>query len=469
MKKILEIIKVFFAKDLLWKVFSLVVAIALWFVVMNTLNPTEIKTFTADLTFINESVLTENEIIIINKGEIENTKVTIRVKGTRPALDELSKAKNKAEIKAYIDLKQLSGMDFENTPQDITLTVTPKLPDDIFLYSYEIVSCTPKTVEANVDRLKSETMKLQLDVNGQLKSGYNAGEPVCETDTVRIKGPESMFNRVASVRAGVDITDKTDDINVSVAPAVYDTEGEIMNLFTVDPAVIDVSISINKQWQIPVKAPEVIGQLNENLVLQSIEYEPKQVEVEGSIEDINKVSNIQVPAVDLTAIEHTETFSYDIRPSLKGTDLQLKNGSPTEVKVTVTVKSKASRDITIKQEDFEIKGLGDQLTVDIDDINITVYGAQELIDGITAKQLSPVMDLSGQTAGWHNIKFDLTMPENVEIRTTPSASVVITKKNEQSANTEPVTEAEISTETETAAENDEDNESESEDSSHQEE
>lgn len=459
MKKAKEIIKGFFTKDIILKVFSLIAAIALWFVVMNTLNPTEVKTFTADLTFINESVLTEGDssgVIITNKAELEKNKVTIKVRGTRPALDELSKPKNKAEIKAYVDLKQLNGFALDNAPQTLSLVVTPKLPDNIFLYSYEIVSCTPKSVDAELDRLKSETMKLQLNVNGELKSGYDAGEPVCETDTVRITGPESMFNKVASVRASVDVTGKTSDVNVSVAPAVYDTEGNIMELFSVEPSVIDVTVSVKKQWQIPVKAPEVIGQLNENLVLESIEYMPKNVEVEGSIEDINKVLSIQVPTVDLSAIEHTQTFTYDIRPSLKGTDLQLKESSVKEITVTVTVSAKASRDITIKQGDFKINNLTDGLAVEIEDVNITIYGSQELLDSVSAKTLEPVIDLKEQGVGWHKLPFTLTLPENVEMRITPSATVIISNKSVQPpVVTEPETqtETESAEETHTAAEN----------------
>lgn len=456
MKKAKEIIKGFFTKDIILKVFSLAAAIGLWFVVMNTLNPTEVKSFTTDLTFINEAALTEGEsdggLTIINKQNIEKTKVAIKVKGTRPALDELSKSKNRAEIKAYVDLKQLGGITLDETPQTLNLVVTPKLPDNIFLYSYEIVSCTPKSVEAQVDRLKSETMKLQLDVTGQLKSGYDSNEPVCDTDTVRITGPASMFSKVGTVKAGVDITGKTDNVEVSVAPAVYDKDGNIMELFTVEPAVIDVSVGIKKQWQIPVTEPEVTGQLNENLVLEGIEYEPKNVEVEGSIEDINKVPSIHVPAVDLSAIEHTQTFTYDIRPSLKGTDLQLKNSSDTEIKVTVTVNAKASRDITINQGDFNITGLADELTAHIDPVNITVYGSQEFIDAISAKQLAPAIDLSGQTVGWHNLTFAVTLPDNVEMRSTPTATVIITNKNNQTVDTEPETQTETVTEEEVQGE-----------------
>ena len=439
MKRAAEVIKGFFAKDLMWKIFSLLIALALWFVVMNTLNPAETKTFTAGLAFTNEQVLEDKNIIITNKAELENTKVSIKVKGTRPALDELSRDANRQQIAAYIDLSQLNALDFEETPQTLMLSVTPELPDNIFLYSYEIVSCLPNNAEVDIDSLMSETMKLHIDVQGELKDGYNMSDPVCDTDTVRITGPRSMFGSVSSVKASVDITDKTDNISVTAAPAVYDTDNIPMELFTVEPETVDISFSIRKQWQLPVDAPETTGELNENLVLEGISYEPKTVEVEGSIEDINKIQSIKVPPIDLSAIENTQIISYDIRPSLNGTKLQLKDDSVTKINVTVTVSSKASRDVTIKQSDFEVKGLGADLNADIDDVNITVYGAQEVIDSLTVAQLKPVIDLSGRKEGLFNLDIGLTLPENVEMRVTPGATVFISNREaETQPQTEPV-------------------------------
>jgi YbbR domain-containing protein len=429
MMKPIEAIKGFFSQDLAWKIFSLVIAILLWFVVMNTLNPTEVKSFTTNLTFVDESVLNDNNIIITNRAELEQTKVTIKVKGTRPALDELSKPKNKAEIKAYVELKQLNNINMENAPQEFSLSITPKLPDNIFLYSYDITSCTPKYVDAQVDRLKSETMRLKLNVTGSGKSGYNVSDPVCDVDTVTVTGPQSMFDKVASVTVSVDITDKTSNVDASVAPVVCDADGNPLTLFTVDPSIVDVSVSINKQWQMPVKEPEVIGELNDNLVLKSIEYTPKSVEVEGSLDDINKVQSIELPAVNLSAIENSQTFTYDIRPSFKGTNLQLKDGQPTEVQVVVTVNAKASRDITLTQKDFTITGLAADLTSEIEDVNVTLYGEEEYISSITAAQLAPKLDLKDQTEGWHSLPVEITLSDNVQMRTKPSATVVITNKN----------------------------------------
>lgn len=447
MKKVMSKIKAFFARDLLWKIFSLALAIFLWFVVMNTLNPTEVKTFTVNPTFMNEAVLSENDLIIMNKAELEALKISIKVRGTRPALDELSKSRNRSGIKAYIDLSQLDGTAVEE-PMYITLAVTPKLPEDIFLYSYEIVSCSPKTVDVNVDNVMSETMKLQLNVRGEIKSGYNASSPITETDTVRVTGPESLFENVGSVKADVDITGKDRDVNVSVAPAVYDKEGAPMELFTVLPSVIDVSISINRQWQIPVKAPEITGELNENLVLKSVEYSPKTVEVEGSIEDINKVQTIELPPVDLSQIENTKEIKCDIRPSLKGTELKLKSGMPTKITIVVTVEAKVLKNVTLTKKDIQLKGLGSGLTAEMEDVAIPLYGEEEVLKNLDAAQLKPAADVTDMGIGWHNVPLELAVPENVQIGIKPTVSVMIANE-EQERHTEPESEPEPRTEPET--------------------
>ena len=389
MKKIIQATKAFFAKDLLWKIFSIVVAVFLWFVVMNTLNPTETKTFTANISFINEYVLEDNNITILNSDELEQTKVSIRVSGTRPALDELNKTENKSGILAYIDLKQLSTLGEVNGVQEVSLNITPKLPSNIYTYSYEISSFSPNMVDAQVDALKSQVMKVEFDIVGDVESGYTAGDPVSDTDTVTITGPESEFNMVSSVRANIDLDGKNDDVSVAVAPAVYDADGNMLEHFKVDPSVIDVSVGISRRWQIPVEEPEVVGELNENLMLDSIEYSPKYIEVEGDIAEMNEVEHIQLPAIDLSEIDSSQTTAYDVRPRLKDTDINIVDGSPTEVTVTVNVIAKSSRDITLKGDDISVQGLGGGLEASVSDVHLTLSGEEDVVETLTAAQLSP--------------------------------------------------------------------------------
>ena len=459
MKKIIQATKAFFAKDLLWKIFSIVVAVFLWFIVMNTLNPTETKTFTANISFTNESVLEDNNITILNAQQLEQTRVSIRVSGTRPALDELSKAENRSGIEAYIDLKQLSTLGELEGVQEVSLNVTPRLPGNIYTYSYEISSFSPNMVDAQVDALQSQVMKVQLNVVGDVESGYTAGEPVCDVDAVTVTGPQSQFDMISSVRADIDLSGKNEDVNVAVAPAVYDAEGNIMENFTVDPSVIDVSVGVSRRWQIPVEEPEVTGELNENLILEGIEYSPQYIEVEGDISQMNEVESIQLPAIDLSEVDSSRTTAYDVRPRLTDTGISIVDGSPTEVTVTVSVTAKASRDITLSGDNIAVTGLGGGLDASVSDVRLTLSGKEEAVEAITGAELSPSVDLTGLGSGWHSVELSLTLPEGVEIRSLPDVSVFIESTEEiveitqeEETQTEEATEETTEAETETQTE-----------------
>jgi YbbR domain-containing protein len=434
MNNAMKMFKAFFAKDLLLKIFSLVFAIILWFIVMNTLNPTEIKTFTASVTFTNESTLTDNELVILNKEEIQNTKVVIKVRGTRPALDELSKAKNKGEIKAVINLEQLEDATIAVAPADYSLAVTPTLPSS-FSYSYEIASCTPTRVDAQLDKLTSRVLPLTINTNGQLGDGYKAEEPEVSTSTVTVTGPSSMFGDIETVQADVDINGKTEDISVSTAPAVYDEAGNVMPLFKVEPTVVDITIGINKQWQIPIKEPTTVGELEDGLELKSIDYTPKYAEVEGKTSDINKVGSIELPPIDLTSVVATKSVSYDIRPYLKDADVNLRDGSPSQITVTVTVEATDQKTIFLNSNAFVFKNIAQGLEANAKGTQVTVKGRKTELATLDTSSVKAEVDLSGLGEGEHTCEIKLELPEGIEIEGEAKTSVVIKGTNADSADT----------------------------------
>ena len=83
--------KKFMSDDIMLKIVSLIIAVFLWFIVMNTINPTEVRNYPASIVFENASVLKEQGLTMVNEGDFEDTKINLRVEATRPALDELSK------------------------------------------------------------------------------------------------------------------------------------------------------------------------------------------------------------------------------------------------------------------------------------------------------------------------------------------------------------------------------------------
>ena len=97
-------------KDAGWKLLSVFIAICLWFIVINIENPVETRIFTANLDIINASYAEEAGKTITNADEIENTKVSVRLRGKRMVLDKIQQNKS---FSAYIDI---SSIDMESSP-----------------------------------------------------------------------------------------------------------------------------------------------------------------------------------------------------------------------------------------------------------------------------------------------------------------------------------------------------------------
>ena len=93
-------------KDIGWKVFSLVLAIGLWFIVINIKNPEETMTFTIPVEIQNLNVIEANNLIIANFDEIEDKHITLNIRGTRLTLDKLKNNKKYLDvIKATANLE----------------------------------------------------------------------------------------------------------------------------------------------------------------------------------------------------------------------------------------------------------------------------------------------------------------------------------------------------------------------------
>ena len=103
MKKLREKIM----KDIGWKLLSLIIAIALWFMVINIEHPVTTRIYTQTITMENIDALTQQGLTILNKGQLENMKVSAKIKAQRTALDRLTQYKN--NIRAVVDFSKLEN------------------------------------------------------------------------------------------------------------------------------------------------------------------------------------------------------------------------------------------------------------------------------------------------------------------------------------------------------------------------
>jgi YbbR domain-containing protein len=337
---------------------------------MNIINPTETKTFVANVEFDSLQSLSDENYTVLNMDELKEMKIEIKVKGTRPALDDLKKANTISNVKAVADLSTISVHPDSSMPQNFAVKVTPKLTDN-YVYSYDIVSYSPSAINVMVDKMVTSNRNLSLKANGKPAASYVADDPECDVSTVTVKGPSTRVGDISSIQAIVDITGKSANISEQAEVIVVDSEGKQLEGFEIDPQYVTVKVNIRKEGTININQPQTIGTLPGDLQLDSIDWTPKTLDVKGKSSALEKTQSINLPVIDLSGISSSVSYTYSVKKLLDNTGLTSDTSN-----VTVNVKVSAQTDdgelvpLSIQGSDISVTGLDDSLGYRVDNIDI---------------------------------------------------------------------------------------------------
>lgn len=164
-------------KDAGKKLLALIIAVSLWFVA-NLQHDVE-KNISIDVNYTN---LPKGLVIVNNPPE----KLNIRVRGPRSQLSSVSPK----DMVFTIDLSNLTtGTSMFEIRTD---QIIP--PRDV-----QVTAISPSEINLDVDRLAQKKVAVE-PVVGPPDEGYElAGEPQVTPDTVVVRGPEKLLNRINSV------------------------------------------------------------------------------------------------------------------------------------------------------------------------------------------------------------------------------------------------------------------------------
>ncbi len=414
LRKISEKLIKYVSKNFGWKLFSVVCAVVLWFIVMNIINPTEMQTFSVNVTFLNEDKLTERGFAVINKEEIENTRIDIKVKSTRTALDELSK--NKKEITATVDLKQFAMLYAEDLNEPFKVAVTPVIPTS-YVYTYELVNFIPAEISVKLDNVVEVEKEVNVDSEGELSNGYLAGETVVMPPVVKVKGASSIIDKIDSVKVFLDVSDVSEGFQEKFKPVAFDKNGNELSSIVIEPETVQVSIGIYKYGKIPVEQPTVEGSPGEGFEISKIEWEPKYIEVVGEEEEVSNVGAIK-PVIKINGeSENRIVKTFDVNAHIAKNKLSIKSGTKKEVTVTIDLTQTYEKEISIRNENISFEGAdADREVYLTGDVKIKVKGAKEIIDGLNESDIKGKINVSGLSEGTHpSLKVEFELPEGVEL------------------------------------------------------
>lgn len=376
--------------------FSLIMAFALWLIIMINQNPERERTFTDIPVNINleNTFAAENKMEII--GDISEQRFTVTINGPSYVVSALKPT----DFYVYASAAAI------NAPGEYQLEVSGA--KNTAVSDYEIVSISPSTVNVNFDYIDTKEFTVKAKAEGaSAVEGLVAETAVVsgtESDTITIKGPRTVMNKITTVVAYAAVNNAlSESTSYDAEIQLYDENDERIDIanLTLSETAVKVTVPISKKKTVSVVAD--FSSLPSGFSKSSIGYSVNHSEVTviGTPEAIDKITQVTLSPIDITSVS-TSANSFDVSAKLpEGVRLL---DSIEHFTVSIDTSGYAEKIFTVSV--IKPVGLSSGLKAKVtDDVirNVKICGPRSVISKLKDGSLYAVADLSDKAEGEHTV------------------------------------------------------------------
>ena len=386
------------------KLLSVGIAIVFWFVIVNSQDPMEKKTFKdVPVKVLNEEKVLEREKVLeVLSGEL----VDVVVEGRRSVLEQLKVE----DIEATADLSEVSFMD------TVLVKATVPAHSDV-----TVLNNGENVMKLLFDDYVTRKFNFKVNTVGAPTAGYYVGDALPSPNIIQISGAKSVLDKVKEVALQVDVSGRSVDFVTTAIPVVYDMNGDEISSsklslqYETEGVTVNVPILASKEMRIRVTT---VGETPDGFEIlpANIAFRPETIRVAGTKEDLDKLGYFLEVEVDVTGqigtIERNIQISSvldDALSSLKVVDTQM-------VAVIVQVTPYVERKLDIPAEKIEFRNLEEGLYAEIiqpETVNISLRCKSARAPLMTVEYLNPYVDLGGYAEGTYTLPMGLELPSKV--------------------------------------------------------
>lgn len=278
-------------------------------------------------------------------------------------------------------------------------------------YNHTVASISykldPSSVLVKISEKESATRLLGYDLLNQDKidNKLNVSDVKLDQSEVYIKGSRETLDKVASVKALIDLTtlDLTSSgkYQVDSLPMVaYDENGLPLNNVEIVPATASATIKVDSYYaDVPVKVVP-IGTLASGYAIASSKSSVTSVRIYGEQSIVNNVSYVNAE-IDVDGINSDKEYKVTLtKPN------GIRYMSETTATVNIRVGAEATREIELQSIDHINLGSAyvAQLVNKEDSVcTVVLKGVQSTIENIDISSIKAYVDLSGYNPGTHEV------------------------------------------------------------------
>jgi len=394
-------------KDLLAKSAALILALIVWVQVFNDKNPLERKVLSLDVELKDYS---DDKVIM----SVNPQKVNVTMEGRARTLAEI----DRDELRAVADLSEV-GVGSSTVP----LNIEPP-------HGVKVIDISPRNITVDLDVLHSKTVAVVVEAQGYPNEDFRKGAPSIVPESVEVKGPKRLVDKVQWVQGSVDITGAMKPVTSSVKISPKDSQGNEVRGVTVEPERVQVTvpmIALPPSKEVPVQAI-ITGSPKAGYTVGKVTVNPENVKFRADPEVSSGIERLATKPIDVTGKD--STFVHMATLDLpKGVSVQNSQVS-VRVEIVEDIIEKTFTGIPV-QLDSPAPGL----TWDMDPsvVDIVLTGRSDILGKIKTGDVEAYIDARGRGEGewdlWVAAKVKGSGSESVQIDIKPPrVKLILTKR-----------------------------------------
>lgn len=375
------------------KILALLIAVIVWWVVMNIDDPLVKKTING------VSVELRNDDDLIDKGYIYEVESGNVIAITVWAPESVAKELKSSDFIAYADLSQLS-------PLTDTANITVECVKSDVKNDIKEITSKVQVVKLSIDNKQTAEVPVTTAIVGNPAENYVIGDISISQNKIEITGAASVIEKIVRAEIKYDVSNMMQSVNEMVTPVFYDENNNVVDTGAIQLSrnSLRLSVVINPTKWIGITInPSVTVADDYKMVGYSLSFD--HVKIAGTQESLANISAIDLPsdAIELTDVTESQDCVVNLANYLKAS-YKIVSGT-TELTVHIDIEPMVVKSYIVRKNGIAVNNLGDGLEAQIEDsyIEVKVKAIQEVHDSFNMDVLNPNIDLKGYGPGEYEV------------------------------------------------------------------
>ena len=402
------------------KIVSAVFAVILWTVIVNIYDPNTSYTFSnITVQLVNTQSLTEKNYTF---EVVDGGKISVTVSGPKSVVTDLKTS----DIAATADLSKVTAF---TDYVDIQVQV---VKDGQVLNNVEAVPRT-SALKLSIENRDTNTYAVNVNTTGTPANGYAVASTTTSPTYIKVTGPTSLVEGVASVGVDVDVSGAKGTVNTQSDINMYDSDGNIIanEELEMSSETADVIVEMARTKTVPVVV-KTSGTPSQDCVVTGTSLSQTSVVISGQQEALSKIDNITIPssAVSVDGLSEDKTYTFKLTDYVPS---GVKIVSDSRLQVTIKISKASTKTVHISSDAIKIENVssGYNAVIEGTGIDVIISGTGTILDNVSATDITCNVNAAGLSAGTHSVDVSVSVPDGCSVLGNSSVKLTLSAKQQE--------------------------------------